>query len=199
MDNNIINLEDYQRFVQAQQAYQFAMQQPQMQMNPMYPQYMPIAQPMMIQQQPQAPIQQSQQQPKIENVEHVKPQIKPLKPGQANDLPFSDEKNYLEGKKVSIKEAVNKNIVVKDYRTIASKFKHANSNSCVMYQFSYVESKDQNVDELENYMFISGSRVLSDQINKYKEYLPFYARVAFINNKYYTFEQAKFPNENSSK
>ena len=186
-----MSYDDYQRFIQFQNYMATQQQLPQQNTMMPMPQYYPMSpQPTMVMQQPQQP-QTSQQQTETITVETVSTRVQP-KPGRANDLPVTESRTHLEGTKKSIKDVVDKNIVVKDIRTINSKFKHPTSSTCNMYQFSYVESREQNIDELENHIFISGSKILADQSQRYSSYLPFYARVVFVNNRYYSFETAKF-------
>lgn len=192
-----MSYDDYQRFLQFQNY--MATQQQISHQNSMMPapQYYPMQQqtPMVMPPQPPVPTQMvQQQQPETITVEPVS-RVQP-KPGQANDLPVTESRSHLEGTKKSIKDVIDKNIVVKDIRTITSKFKHPTATTCNMYQFSYVESREQNIDELENHIFISGSKILADQSKRYSSYLPFYARVTFVNNRYYSFETAKFDTDN---
>lgn len=189
MDNNYFSYDQYQKFLQFQ-AYQSQM----MPQNPIPQQYFP--------QQPiqQPVIQQQQYQPEpVQPVVNNIPKAPPLKPGQANDLPTSDHSGYLTGDKVSIKDVLDKNIVVKGYRTMASKFRHQHNTSCNMYQFSYVDSKEQNIDELPNNIFISGSKILAEQIEKFVNLIPFYTQVHYVNHRYYSFASADFETKNSMK
>ena len=192
--NGIMSYEDYQKFLQFQN-YMSTQQMPQ-QPQAMMPAPTYYTQtPMVIQSQPMPqPVVQQQETITIEPVQVERP---PLKPGQANDLPVTESRTHLTGTKKSIKEILDKNIVIKDIRTIASKFRHPTTDTCNMYQFSFVDSKDQNINALENHIFISGSKILADQSQKYTSYLPFYARVRFVNNRYYSFEIASFDTENS--
>lgn len=199
--NGVMSYEDYQRFLQYQNyvsQQQVVPQQPQMVPQPQYnTAYQMPQQMMMIPPQQMVP----QMAPTPQDIITVEPaevmERKPLKHGQANDLPVSQSRTHLEGTKKTIKDVLDKNIVVKEIRTISSKFKHPNSTTCNMYQFSFVNSKSQNIDELENHIFISGSKILAEQSQKYSSYLPFYTRVVFVNNRYYSFETARFdiPNE----
>ena len=193
-----MSYDDYQRFLQFQNY--MATQQQISHQNSMMPapQYYPMQQQASMVMPPQPPVQTQmvqQQQPETITVEPVSNRVQ-LKPGQANDLPVTESRSHLEGTKKSIKDVIDKNIVVKDIRTITSKFKHPTATTCNMYQFSYVESREQNIDELENHIFISGSKILADQSKRYISYLPFYARVTFVNNRYYSFETAKFDTDN---
>lgn len=180
-----MSIDDYNRMMQTQFG-SYTISQPQMM--PQFPQqqYFTVPQQFMMPQQFQPPTQQ-QECPTVTPVAAPKP----LKPGQANDLPAGTGE-YLTGKKVSIKDVIDKNMVVKGYRTMPSKFKHPNSDKCNIYQFSFVSSREENIDDLSNNIFVSGSKVLADQIEKYKEYIPFYTRIEHVNKKYYSFEQANF-------
>lgn len=183
-----LSYDQYQKFLQFQ-----AFQSTQPQMSTPMPQYIPppmqqIMQPMpTVYQQPEPPVQ---------PINHKTP---PLQPGKANDLPSADHSGYLTGDKVSIKDVLDKNIVVKGYRTMASKFRHQNNKSCNMYQFSYVNSKEENIDELTNNIFISGSKILAEQIEKFVNLIPFYAQVHYVNNRYYSFASADFETKSNMK
>lgn len=189
-----LTFDQYQKFLQFQ-AYQQTVPQPQIQ--PPIQQY-PQTQPMVPMIQPQVIPQ--QQSIDITPVQNVHPRTSPpLKPGQANDLPTADHSSYLTGDKISIKDVVDKNIVLKGYRTMASKFRHQNNTSCNMYQFSFVQSKEQNIDDLPNNIFISGSKILAEQIERFAHLIPFYTQVHFVNNRYYSFGSADFETKNNMK
>lgn len=127
----------------------------------------------------------------VQGMKDKQQQVIPPKYGQANDLPRFGLQTYFTGEKVAIAEIVNKNIVLKNYKIIESKYKNQ-TKTCGMYQFSFVKSRDQNIYDLPDYIFISGSRILQDQMEKYSAYLPFYTKLVFVKNKYYSFDIVNF-------
>lgn len=88
---------------------------------------------------------------------------------------FADESNVFDGDKIKIDEILNKKILVLDFKTKDSK--HHRDSQYVTIKF--------NVDGV-NYILFNGSRVLADQLEKYKDNLPFYTVIKKI-DKYYTF------------
>lgn len=93
---------------------------------------------------------------------------------------FSDFANLypLEGPAVNIKSILNKRILVKNYRVTDSKFKDKGSRYCVTVQFE--------TEEGSTCVFFTGSEVLRDQLDRYKEQLPYWATVVQA-GQYYSF------------
>ena len=90
---------------------------------------------------------------------------------QPEDLPF-------EGEKVRVDSLLNKEIIIVKYKIRPSKYKHKCRN-CATVQFKESE-------EDSNKVFFTGSEVLIDMLEKYKEELPFMATIRKI-DRYYTF------------
>jgi len=86
---------------------------------------------------------------------------------------FSEE-NILDGVKIKIDDILNKEITIIGSRI--SKSKYGNKN-CLTIQFE--------IDDNRHVLF-TGSDVLTNQINKYKNEIPFKAKISKI-NKYYSF------------
>lgn len=87
------------------------------------------------------------------------------------DLPF-------EGEKVRVDSLLNKEIIIVKYKVRPSKYKDKCRN-CATVQFK--ESEEDN-----NKVFFTGSEVLIDMLEKYKEELPFITTIRKI-DRYYTF------------
>jgi len=88
---------------------------------------------------------------------------------------FAEESKVFDGDKKKIEEILNKEILVLDFKLKESK--HHRDTQYVTIQFK--------IDNII-YILFNGSRVLADQLEKYKDYLPFYATIKKI-DKYYTF------------
>jgi hypothetical protein len=86
----------------------------------------------------------------------------------------------MDGKKISLDEILDKEIMVFRYRIKKTKFSEAKNPDCLTVQFSYPEN--ENV----RYVFFSGSSVLMQQLEKYKDKLPFSATIKKV-GKYFTF------------
>jgi hypothetical protein len=86
----------------------------------------------------------------------------------------------MDGRKVSLDDILNKEIVVLRYKIKKSKFTDAKNPECLTVQFAYPEK------EAEHFVFFSGSAVLMEQLEKYNEKLPFTAVIKKI-GKYFTF------------
>jgi hypothetical protein len=84
---------------------------------------------------------------------------------------FMDENdNALPGKKIRAAECMNRNIVIRGYRIFPSK--HRDNSTCLALQ---IEMKEE-MDGGKRVLF-TGSRVLQDQIRKYKDHLPFETKI----------------------
>lgn len=88
---------------------------------------------------------------------------------------FAVNEHILEGLKIPIEEVLDKPIVINNYRLNKSKFK--SESDCLMLQ-------TQINGQLR--VIFTGSKVLSDLCEKYKDHLPFEAKIIKI-KKYYTF------------
>ena len=87
---------------------------------------------------------------------------------------FAKEESFLDGEKFRIDEILNKEILITDYKINDSKY---NDSKCLKLQFEIDNTK---------HIFFTGSNVLADQIEKYKDEIPFLTIIKKI-NKYYTF------------
>lgn len=92
---------------------------------------------------------------------------------------FAKEPETLEGDKVKIDDIINREIVVCAYSLKGSKYSKNESGKYLTIQFYMPDNSTKRI-------FFTGSDVLINQIEKYKEHIPFCAVVKRI-NKYYTF------------
>ncbi len=88
---------------------------------------------------------------------------------------FAEESKVIDGDKKKIDEILNKEILVLDFKLKESK--HHRDSQYITIQFK--------IDDVTFIMF-NGSRVLAEQLEKYKDNIPFYAIIKKI-DKYYTF------------
>lgn len=90
-------------------------------------------------------------------------------------LDFAKELKPLDGDKKKIEEILNHEILITDFRVKDSK--KQKDSLYVTIQF--------NIDDV-NHIVFTGSNVLIDQLEKYKDHLPFYTTIKKI-DRYYTF------------
>lgn len=83
----------------------------------------------------------------------------------------------IDGSKIKIDNVLNKEILVVAYKIKDSKFNKTNSDKCLSIQLELNKEK---------YVMFTGSNVLIDQIEKYKDKLPFISTIIKI-DKYFTF------------
>lgn len=88
---------------------------------------------------------------------------------------FAEEANIFEGDKIRVDDLLNKEILILSFRIKDSKQRKGTSYATVQFK----------LDDIEH-IFFTGSNVLIDQLNKYKDNLPFYATIKKI-DKYFTF------------
>lgn len=106
--------------------------------------------------------------------------------GCASDRPspkrFSDfaKPAGLDGTKVKIDDILNKEILIHSFKVRDSRYPNSNSRDCLTVQFSMADAPD------EKYIFFTGSCVLRDQMEEYKDQLPFYTTIKKI-DRYYSF------------
>jgi hypothetical protein len=86
----------------------------------------------------------------------------------------------MDGKKIALDDILDKEIMVLRYRIKKTKFSEAKNPDCLTVQFAYPE------DENNRFVFFSGSSVLMQQLEKYKDKLPFTATIKKV-GKYFTF------------
>lgn len=89
---------------------------------------------------------------------------------------FAEDDLQLEGAKIAIEELINKQIIVTNYRINDSKY---NDKKCLTVQFRYTSDSDSNI-------FFTGSEVLRNQLEKYKNEIPFVTTIKKI-NRYFCF------------
>uniref|UniRef100_A0A6M3M1B5 Uncharacterized protein n=1 Tax=viral metagenome TaxID=1070528 RepID=A0A6M3M1B5_9ZZZZ len=88
---------------------------------------------------------------------------------------FAEESKSFDGDKKKIDDISNQEILIIDYKIKDSK-QHKGS------QYVTIQFK---IDDV-NYIVFTGSKVLSEQLEKYKDNIPFYTQIKKI-DKYYTF------------
>lgn len=82
-------------------------------------------------------------------------------------------------KKIRIDDVLNVEILLVAFKMKASKYQQSSAPECVTIQFEYPDKPG------EKYVIFTGSTVLSDQLQKYKDELPFFATIKKI-DRYYT-------------
>ena len=92
---------------------------------------------------------------------------------------FAQEEPAMDGEKVKIKDIIDKEIFVTAYKMRTSKYSKSNSEQCLTVHFQRDE---------QSYIFFTGSAVLTEQIEKYKNEIPFLTTIRKI-DKYYTFSE----------
>jgi hypothetical protein len=90
---------------------------------------------------------------------------------------FAQETRPLEGLKLKIDEAINREMLVLDFKIRESRFEKKDCEKCLTIQFSILGIL---------HVLFTGSNVLIDQIQKYKEEIPFITTIKKI-DRYYTF------------
>lgn len=88
---------------------------------------------------------------------------------------FANEEFKIEGEKKKIDDILNTEIIVRNYNIKKSKFSK---------EKEYMTLQFEMVDKL--YIIFTGCEVLIEQIQKYKNNIPFITTIKKI-NKYYTF------------
>lgn len=86
----------------------------------------------------------------------------------------------LDGTKVRLDEILNKEILILNYKVRESKYAYGNSSQCVTVQFTFSDAPN------ETHIFFTGSCILLEQLELYKEHIPFYTTVKKI-DRYYSF------------
>lgn len=88
-----------------------------------------------------------------------------------------DDAVCMDGEKTKIKDIINAEILVTAYRIRKSHYAKSNSEHCLMIQFE-INGKRK--------VAFTGSSILAEQIEKYKDHLPFLTTIKRV-DKYYTF------------
>jgi len=86
----------------------------------------------------------------------------------------------MDGKKLTVDDVLDKEIIVLRYRVKKSKFSEAKNPDCLTVQFAYPDNQET------KYVFFSGSSVLMQQLEKYQDKIPFSATIKKV-GKYFTF------------
>jgi RNA-directed DNA polymerase len=89
---------------------------------------------------------------------------------------FAEKTHTLKGKKIGIQEVLNKEIIITDFRIMKSKYEKEN--------YTQIQLKIPGNDE--DKVVFTGATVLADQLEKYKDKIPFIATIVKP-HKYYTF------------
>lgn len=90
---------------------------------------------------------------------------------------FATETNAITGDKIKIEEVLGKEIEITGYKISDSKYQKLNMDKVLTLQF--------NLDGIGRILF-TGSGVLLNQVEKYKDEMPFVTKIERI-NKFYTF------------
>ena len=115
-----------------------------------------------------------------ENTEEKSKEEKLEEKKAEEELPaFKDfaERKVMSGSRVSLNSILNKELIILDFEKGASKFESKGTKICTKVQFKC---------DGEEHIFFTGSVVLTNQLETYKDKLPFRATVQKITN-YYTF------------
>lgn len=91
---------------------------------------------------------------------------------------ISQESSRLEGEKVKLDSILNQDIIIHDFNIAPSSFSKNKSGNYIMIQFSIKGKEEKSV-------LFTGSDVLIDQLQRYKDEMPFQVQIKKI-NKYYT-------------
>lgn len=87
------------------------------------------------------------------------------------------ERKVMTGSKVSLNSILNKELIILGFEKGASKFESKGTKLCTKVQFKC---------DGEEHIFFTGSEVLTNQLETYKDKIPFKATVQKVTN-YYTF------------
>ena len=106
---------------------------------------------------------------------------------------FAKEEKRLDGQKVKIESILNQKIFITGCNVKKSKYDKNNSGKYLIIQFKNLPSENLPSKNLpsenlpsEKKVFLTGSDVLIDQIEKYKHEIPFLVTIKKI-DRYYTF------------
>lgn len=90
---------------------------------------------------------------------------------------FAKDEGIMDGEKTTIEDILNKEITILSYKIKDSQYKKTN-----LEKYLHLQIQLDNV----KYILFTGSIVLIDQMEKYKDEIPFTTRIVKI-DKYYTF------------
>ena len=88
---------------------------------------------------------------------------------------FADETNLFCGDKKKVDNILNQEILILGFKIKTSTKRENSLYATVQFKMNEIE-----------YIFFTGSKVIIDQLNKYKETIPFYTIIKKV-DKYYTF------------
>lgn len=92
---------------------------------------------------------------------------------------FAEDEQVFDGAKERIENILNKEIIILKFKVSESKYKDSNSKTCATMQF--VEVGKEN----ERKIVFTGSNVIIELLQKYKEQLPFKTVIKKI-DRFYT-------------
>ena len=92
-----------------------------------------------------------------------------------NFADFAEESKVFDGDKKKINDILNQLILIVDFKIKSSKQKQKSLYATIQFKINDIR-----------YIFFTGSMVLINQLEKYKDNLPFYTKIKKI-DKYYTF------------
>lgn len=87
---------------------------------------------------------------------------------------FAEEPKSFDGDKKKLVEILNQQILIIDFKIQSSKQTEGTLYTTIQFKIGEI-----------NHVVFTGSKVLTEQLEKYKSKLPFYATIKKI-NKYYT-------------
>lgn len=90
---------------------------------------------------------------------------------------FAKDALPIDGSKIKLEEILNREIVVTGFKIDESKYRKSNSSECLKLQFEL---------DKERHVLFTGSTILCEQIQKYKDEIPFITTIKKI-DKYYSF------------
>jgi hypothetical protein len=102
-----------------------------------------------------------------------------------SDFAERENNSLMDGKKVGLDQIINKPIIILKYRVKDTKFDDAKNPHCLTVQFEYATEEGEPVTG-EHFVFFSGSAVLMEQLETYKDKIPFFATIQKV-GKYFTF------------
>jgi hypothetical protein len=88
---------------------------------------------------------------------------------------FAEESRPFDGDKKRIEDILNQEILILDFKVKASKKKQDTLYATIQFKIGDI-----------NFIVFTGSGVLIDQLEKYKDSIPFYTTIKKI-DRYYTF------------
>jgi hypothetical protein len=93
---------------------------------------------------------------------------------------FADGASVMDGRKLSLDSVLGRLIIIHRYRIADSKFEDASNPRCLMVQFEFAGENG------ERFVFFSGSSVLMNQLETYKDKIPFSTIIKKM-GRYFTF------------